>query len=94
MCTQDNVKKTAFSTHVGHYEFVVMTFGLTNAPATFQSLMNNLLAPLMRKFGLVFFDDILVYSKNMAEHVLHLKHIEYLGHVISREGLAIDPGKI
>ena len=101
----------------GNYEFVVVPFGLKNAPATFMCLMNSVFSRYLDKFILVFLDDILVYSKNEEEHEEHLRltlqllrehqlyaklskcdfyrdRIQCLGHIISEEGIYVDPNKI
>ncbi|WVZ52496.1 hypothetical protein U9M48_003550 [Paspalum notatum var. saurae] len=115
MLEQDEYK-TAFKTHHGHYQFKVMPFGLTNAPATFQCIMNEVLQPFLRKFVLVFLDNILIYSPTWDQHLTHISQVlqtlrehklylkpskcsfaqtsvEYLGHIISGQGVATDPSK-
>ena len=113
----EDVPKTAFRTRYGHYEFLVMSFGLTNAPAAFMDLMNRVFKPFLDRFVIVCIDYILVYSRSEEEHVEHLRivlqtlrehqlyakfskcefwldSVAFLGHVVSREGIQVDPKKI
>lgn len=72
---EGDVHKTAINTPFGHFEYRVMGFGLTNAPATFMSLMNHVLQPFLRKCAVVFLDDILIYSQSWKEHLLHIRSV-------------------
>nr|ABA98065.2 retrotransposon protein, putative, Ty3-gypsy subclass [Oryza sativa Japonica Group] len=112
-----DIPKTAFSTCYGLYEFTVMSFGLTNAPAFFMNLMNKIFMEYLDQFVVVFIDDILIYSKNGEEHAEHLRlimeklrdhqlfakfskcefwldRVAFLGHVISSNGVKVDPSKV
>ena len=70
---EKDIPKTTFTTRYRLYEYTVMSFGLTNAPAYFMSMMNKVLMEFLDKFIIVFIDDILVYSKNKEEHKEHLR---------------------
>ena len=110
-------EKTAFSTHSGLYEFRVMPFGLCNAPATFQRLMETILTGLARDLCVVYLDDILVIGKTFVEHLQNLRQVfghlreaglrlqpkkchlalhsvEYLGYVVTDQGISADPRKV
>jgi hypothetical protein len=113
----EDIPKTAFTTRYGLFEYLVMSIGLTNAPAHFTYLMNSVFMPELDKFVVVFIDDILIYSKNEEEHATHLRivltrfrehqlyakfskcafwleEIQFLGHVLSADGIVVDPSKV
>jgi hypothetical protein len=112
-----DILKTTFITMYGLYEFTVMSFGLTNAPALFMNLMNSVLMDYLDKFVVVFIDDIMIYSQSEVEHADHLSmvlqrlrehqlyaklskcefwidEVLFLGHIINKEGLVVDPKKV
>jgi len=113
----EDVPKMAFSTRYGLYEYLVMSFGLTNAPTHFMYLMNSVFIPELDKFVVVFIDDILVYFENAHDHEKHLrivltrlrehqlypkfskcefwlKKVPFLGHILSKERISVDPSKV
>jgi len=113
----EDVQKTTFRSRYGHYEYVVMPFGVTNAPTVFMDYMNRIFRLWLDKFVVVFIDDILIYSRTQEEHADHLRvvlkilrdhqlygklskcefwleEVQFLGHVISAKGIAVDPAKI
>ncbi|GJP66332.1 hypothetical protein CLOP_g23237 [Closterium sp. NIES-67] len=112
-----SIHKTTFQTRYGSYEYLVMSFGLTNEPATFQAEMNHILRPLLDECMVVYLDDILIYSRDMQQHIQHLRRVfdilrrerfyvklsksefalekvQFLGHMVSAQGVHVDPKKI
>ena len=113
----EDIPKMAFFTRYGLYKYLVMSFGLTNAPAYFMYLMNSVFVLELDKFVVVFMDDILIYSKNAEDHAEHLRvvlsrlrehklyakfskcefwlrKVPFLGHVLSEDGILVDPSKV
>lgn len=86
----DDIAKTAFRTHHGHFEYMVMPFGLTSTPSTFQALVNSVLKDFLRRFILIFFDDILIYSPTWSQH---LQHICAVFQVLREHRIAIKQSK-
>jgi hypothetical protein len=113
----EGILKMTFSIRYGLYEYLFMSFGLTNAPTNFMYLMNSVFMPELNKFMVVFIDDILIYSENEEDYSKHLKIVLtrlentscmpssanvnfgyekylFLGHVLSEDGISVDPSKV
>jgi hypothetical protein len=116
ICVED-IPKMACTMRYGLYEYLVMSFGMTNASAHFMYLMNSVVMPELDQFVVVFIDDILLYSKSVEEHEEHhqiilqwlrenqlyakfskcefwIKEVPFLSHMVSPEGITMDPGKV
>jgi hypothetical protein len=114
---EEDISNTVFITRYGHYEFTVVSFGLSNFLVVFMCLMNGVFRDYLDRFFIVFLDDIIIYSKYEEEHENHLrmvlkvlrenklhakfckclfyqKKIHYLWHIISGDGIIVDPEKI
>lgn len=75
---KEDIPKTTFRCHHGHFEFLVLPFDLRNAPTTFQSRINHMFRKQLRRFLLIFFDDILIYNKTWEEHLKHIDEVLYI----------------
>jgi len=114
---ETSIAKTAFRTRYGHLEYLVLPFGLTNAPATFMTLMNSVFGSLLDKCVLIYIDDILIFSRTREQHLKDLRvvlemlrthqlyaklskcefmvdSVEFLGHIMSDQGISVDPHKV
>ncbi|KAF5481598.1 hypothetical protein F2P56_002238 [Juglans regia] len=112
-----DIPKMDFWTRYGHYEFLMMSFGLTSAPAAFMDMMNRVFTPYSDNFVVLFINDILIYSKSEEDHKQHLclaldklkeqrlyakfnrhefwlKEVRFFGHVVSSQGVSVDPSKV
>ena len=107
---EENIPKTTFRTWYGHFEFIMMPLGLTNAPTVFIDLMHRVIQPYLDQFVMVFMDNILIYSKHEEDHEGHLREhqlyakfskckfwltkVRFFGHVVCTSGVFVDPEKV